>query len=85
MRAAPAGAFDLVLLDPPFDAELLQPALAQAVRLLAGNGAVYVESGSAVAVPPEFEVWREGRTGAVHFTLLRRSYTAGVAPDRSAP
>lgn len=86
MRQAPGEAFELVLLDPPFDSNMLAPAIAAAARLVAAGGYLYVESGAGLAdVPPGFETWREGRAGAVHFTLLRRSYTGPVALDRSAP
>lgn len=39
------GAFDLVFLDPPFDAGLLPGALKLALPLVAPDGAVYVEAG----------------------------------------
>ena len=42
-RCAPQR-FDLVLLDPPFDAGLSEPALAAAARLVAPGGFVYLES-----------------------------------------
>ena len=38
MARCPAGRFDLVLLDPPFEAALLQPALTLAHRLVADGG-----------------------------------------------
>lgn len=41
----PAG-FDIVFLDPPFDAELLGRALTLALPLVAPGGAIYVESGA---------------------------------------
>jgi 16S rRNA (guanine966-N2)-methyltransferase len=43
VRAAPAS-FELVFLDPPFDAGMLDDALAASLRLVAGGGFVYVES-----------------------------------------
>ena len=72
MRAAPRGAFDLILLDPPFDADLFDPALAAAAPLLAEGGLIYVESPREIAAPAGFTVWRQGRAGAVHYQLLRR-------------
>jgi 16S rRNA (guanine(966)-N(2))-methyltransferase RsmD len=75
-RGAP-GCFDLVFLDPPFGAELLQPALPLALPLLADGGFVYLESGAALPDPPAgFEVYRRARAGAVHHALWRRGYTA---------
>ncbi|WP_338925863.1 16S rRNA (guanine(966)-N(2))-methyltransferase RsmD [Mycetohabitans endofungorum] len=45
---APAG-FDIVFLDPPFNAELLGRALTLALPLVAPGGAVYVESDAPLA------------------------------------
>ena len=74
-RCAPAR-YDLVLLDPPFDAGLQSPALAAAARLVPPGGLVYLESPAALAeadVPLEFALSRQGRAGAVHYHLLRRN------------
>ena len=69
-RSAPAR-FDLVLLDPPFDADLAAPALATAARLVARGGFVYVESGQPLAVWPEgLQTHRAARAGAVHAQLF---------------
>ncbi len=72
MRAAPRGGFDLVLLDPPFAADLFDAALAAALPLLAEGGLIYVEAPHDIAPPAGFTVWRQGRAGAVHYHLLRR-------------
>jgi len=65
--------FDLVLLDPPFDAGLHAAALAAAAPLLAEGGFVYVESAAPVqALPAGLAPWRSLRAGAVHAQLLRR-------------
>lgn len=74
-NAAPAG-FDLVLLDPPFDAGLQAPALAAAAPLVAPGGLLYLEAPAplaADAVPPGFALLRQSRAGAVHYHLLRRN------------
>ena len=74
-RCAP-GRFDLVLLDPPFDAGLLAPVLPLAARVLVDGGWLYVESGQPLPAPPDgFGCWREARAGAVHHGLWRRGYT----------
>jgi 16S rRNA (guanine966-N2)-methyltransferase len=73
MARCPATRFDLVLLDPPFDGTLAAPALAQAARIVAPGGFVYVEAPRAVdAAPPGLELHRRARAGAVHVHLLRR-------------
>jgi 16S rRNA (guanine966-N2)-methyltransferase len=74
-RCAPQR-FDLVFLDPPYDADLLAPALVHAARLLVDGGFVYVEAGNDLGQPPAgFEPHRDGRAGAVHHALWRRGYT----------
>ena len=76
MARCAADRFDLVLLDPPFDAGLLEPALAHAVRLVGPGGFIYLESGDALPTLPEgFELHRGARAGAVHHALWRRGYT----------
>jgi 16S rRNA (guanine966-N2)-methyltransferase len=75
MRTAPSGAFDLVLLDPPFEPpELLLNAIEAATHLLNPAGGIYAESGHAVRDAPDgFAVWRQARAGAVWAQVLRRS------------
>jgi len=73
-HAAPAS-LDLVLLDPPFDSTLFQPALQAAARALAPQGFVYLEAPqdwsdealAAVGLAPH----RHLRAGMVHAHLLR--------------
>lgn len=74
-RQAPAS-FDLVFLDPPYDAGLLPAALATAVRLLTASGMVYAESPEALSADrlaaADLQVLRQGRAGRVQYYLLRR-------------
>lgn len=71
--------WDLVLLDPPFEADLFAPALAAARPLLAPDGLIYLEANRAWtpadAAPAGLSLWRQGRAGAVHFQLLRAADT----------
>ena len=74
-RCAPAS-FELVFLDPPFDANLVDPALAAAARVVVPQGFVYVECGEPL-IPEALDacglrLHRQGRAGAVHFHLLQR-------------
>jgi len=74
-RCAPAR-FELVLVDPPFDAGLQAPALAAAAPLLVDGGLLYLESPQALAeadLPPGLALLRQGRAGLVHYHLLRRN------------
>jgi 16S rRNA (guanine966-N2)-methyltransferase len=75
MRAAPPGQFDLVLLDPPFDApELLPDAIEASTHLLRAAGAIYIESEYALRDAPDgFTIWRQARAGAVWAQVLRRN------------
>lgn len=63
------GQFDVIFLDPPFQADLLPAALAGAATRLAPEGKIYAEFGAR----PDLEGWRilrEGRAGLSHFCLL---------------
>jgi 16S rRNA (guanine966-N2)-methyltransferase len=73
MARAGRDRFELVLLDPPFDAGLAARAAQLAAPLVVPGGFVYVESGAALAeLPVGLEPWRQLRAGAVHAQLLRR-------------
>jgi 16S rRNA (guanine(966)-N(2))-methyltransferase RsmD len=77
LASLPPGQMDLVLLDPPFDAELFDKALAAAAPAIQPEGFVYLEA------PREFQdaqlagfglaVRRHLKAGAVHAHLLRRT------------
>jgi 16S rRNA (guanine966-N2)-methyltransferase len=75
MRSAAGGQFQLVLLDPPFDAPALQPqAIEAATHLVSENGAIYVEAPQALReAPGGFTVWRHTRAGSVWAQVLRRN------------
>ena len=88
-RAAPAS-FDLVFVDPPFDAGLHAAALAAAAPRVAAGGWIYLESDRALAPPPGWLLHRHGRAGAVHFHLLGRAapaqgYTGAKPEPESVP
>jgi 16S rRNA (guanine966-N2)-methyltransferase len=73
LASAPAASFDLVLLDPPFDAGLAAHAGRLAAKLLADGGFLYVESAEPLAEPPAgLLAHRASRAGAVSFQLFRR-------------
>jgi 16S rRNA (guanine966-N2)-methyltransferase len=74
-RCAPAS-FELVLLDPPFDADLLARALALAAPLVVEGGLVFAESPTALEdpeLPAGLAIFKRGRAGSVHYHLLRRN------------
>ncbi|MDI1261086.1 16S rRNA (guanine(966)-N(2))-methyltransferase RsmD [Aquabacterium sp.] len=74
-----ASGFDLVLLDPPFDAGLFEQALLAASRCVPEGGWIYLEAPQAfsdaadpVGAVPGLRVHRQGRAGAVHYHLFQR-------------
>lgn len=77
MAACPAAHFDLIFLDPPFDAGLTLPSLERAARLLAVGGIVYLESGrpidAEILAAAGWHITRRAQAGQVHFGLLARS------------
>ncbi|MEK8031674.1 16S rRNA (guanine(966)-N(2))-methyltransferase RsmD [Ideonella sp. DXS29W] len=82
LRASPAR-YDLVLLDPPFGAGLGPTALVAAARAVVAGGWVYLEAGEPLpdTAAPGLLRYREGRAGAVHFTLFRADDEAASAPS----
>jgi 16S rRNA (guanine966-N2)-methyltransferase len=72
--AEAAGArFDIVFVDPPFDAGLHERVLAALGPWLMPEGMVYVESARAtpITIPPEWRLHREGATREVRYALYR--------------
>jgi len=79
----PAHAYELIFLDPPFAASLLEPALAAIAKrgVLAPGGFCYVEQParhSLPALPVGWQVHRDGKAGEVGYHLLH-------APPRDLP
>jgi 16S rRNA (guanine966-N2)-methyltransferase len=76
MARCPANSFELVFLDPPFDAELVEAAVEQALRVVVPQGFIYVETYAKLPAEPLLEkgltMHRQSRAGTVHFHLLQR-------------
>ncbi len=71
-RCAPER-FELVMIDPPFDAELFDAALAAAAPSVAQGGYMYLEAPREFAAAPDgYTRYRHTRAGAVHANLFRR-------------
>lgn len=83
MRRASTAGFELVFVDPPFDANLFETALAAAALLVVPGGFVYLEADRAfddtAVAPLGLKVYRYARAGAVHFHLLQRSEAADAS------
>lgn len=71
----PWAPFDVVFVDPPYAANLLQPALQalQDAAVMAPGALVYVEDRQPLAqqLPAQWQLLRERRAGAVYFGLCR--------------
>jgi 16S rRNA (guanine966-N2)-methyltransferase len=77
VRSAPER-FDLVFIDPPFDADLFVPALKAAARVMVPGGFIYLEADRSFDNAPTLaelglSVHRQGKAGAVHYHLIQRS------------
>ena len=89
MARQPAASFELVFVDPPFDADLFVRAVEAASRVVVPGGFVYLEADRAFA-PADFPraepllPHRHGRAGAVHYHLFQRA-DAGYTPPESTP
>ena len=75
LERLPAAAFDIVFVDPPFDSNLLKPALETLARrqILGPDARVYVEHRAREALPALPQGWssvRDGRAGEVGYHLL---------------
>jgi 16S rRNA (guanine(966)-N(2))-methyltransferase RsmD len=71
MARAMRGSFDLVMLDPPFDAGLHARAIDHAIPLLASGGFLYVEAGERLTPPDRLVEYRHLEAGRVHAHLWR--------------
>ncbi|MBX3622253.1 MAG: 16S rRNA (guanine(966)-N(2))-methyltransferase RsmD [Rhizobacter sp.] len=74
-RCAPER-FDLVFIDPPFDADVFLPALQAASRVVVPDGFIYLEADrpftDTQALGPALRLHRHGKAGAVHYHLIQR-------------
>ena len=77
LPSLPPASADVVFLDPPFDAQLFDKALAAALPAVAPEGFVYLEAPlawtPAALAAQGCELVRHTKAGAVHGHLLRRA------------
>jgi 16S rRNA G966 N2-methylase RsmD len=75
IRQAEPASCDLIFLDPPFDAPILEIALKACTKALAPSGWVYLEGPAKwtdeLLEPMGFMVQKHLKAGAVHAHLLR--------------
>ena len=63
--------FDVIFLDPPFKSDYLEKLLPQLAKQLMRKGLLYVESGTEFEADENWQVYKQGRAGAVHYQLLQ--------------
>ena len=83
LDATPSDTFDVVVLDPPFNTELLKPAcdLLEQRGWLTDDAWIYTESElrpSELGLPGNWRLHREQKAGGVNYALWQRD--AGQAP-----
>lgn len=64
--------FDIVFLDPPYDAGLMLPSIKAVLPLMSDYGLIVCEHPLEVELPEEiggFSVWRRYRYGKIHLTV----------------
>lgn len=62
--------YDVIFLDPPFQADYLPRLLEILPQRLNENGVLYVESGMAIDAMQPWRVLKTGKAGQVHYQLL---------------
>ena len=77
LRSQAPASLDLLLLDPPFDSALFEPAMAAAAQALSNTGCVYLEApvrwSDERLQPFQLRLHRHLKAGAVHAHLLLRT------------
>lgn len=73
LQGAPSATFDLVFLDPPFEAGFWDRATALLTPWLAPGAWIYIESphNLPLTLPPAWQLHREGRTRDVRYAVFR--------------
>jgi len=76
LKHAAAGSLDVVFLDPPFDSDLFDAAVAAAAQAVTATGFVYLEAPTRWTderlQADSLQVHRYLKAGAVHAHLLKR-------------
>ncbi|MBC7445125.1 MAG: 16S rRNA (guanine(966)-N(2))-methyltransferase RsmD [Polaromonas sp.] len=80
LKRLDAGSMQLVMIDPPFDSNMFEPALRAAAQAITPTGLVYLEAPRVwldeELQPLGLRVHRCAKAGAVHFHLLAKSALA---------
>ena len=85
LKRLDAGSMQLVLIDPPFDSNVFEPALKAAAQAISPTGMVYLEAPRAWVddelQPLGLRIYRSAKAGAVHFHLLAKSEISEASPQ----
>lgn len=65
--------FDVIFVDPPYQMNLLPLVLLRLLPHLTEDGLIYTEADKQLEFPPEWQVWRQGKAGLVHYYLLKKA------------
>lgn len=65
--------FDVIFVDPPYQLNLLPLVLPGLLPHLEDDGLVYAEADAPLEFVSEWQVWRQGRAGLVHYYLLKKA------------
>jgi 16S rRNA (guanine(966)-N(2))-methyltransferase RsmD len=65
--------FDVIFVDPPYQLNLLPLVLPRLTPHLADDGLVYTEAATPLEFAAEWQVWRQGKAGLVHYYLLKKA------------
>ena len=87
LKRLDAGSMQLVLIDPPFESSLFEPALKAAAQAISPTGLVYLEAPRTwqdeELLPLGLRIHRSGKAGAVHFHLLAKNDTLPALSESS--
>lgn len=63
--------FDVIFLDPPFQSGYLAKLMPLMADLLTDEGLLYIESGTQFDAGAQWQIYKQGKAGAVHYQLLQ--------------
>lgn len=70
MKREAKHSYDLVMLDPPFEADVFEQALQNAIHVLDTGGVIYLEASRKIDAPEGFICYRQAKAGAVYYHLF---------------
>jgi 16S rRNA (guanine(966)-N(2))-methyltransferase RsmD len=65
--------FDVIFVDPPYQLNLLPIVLPRLLPHLENDGLVYTEADTALNFSSDWQIWRQGKAGLVHYYLLKKA------------